>query len=91
MKQLSRKHWQSFRSLITVKCYSISCLSLTWENGAHIGDAVMGDDGYYLFSPDNNGQWPEDCLFALAVTLHELNEKWDEEVKQGLGHFLAEM
>ena len=52
---------------------------------SHIGDAVVNDDGYYVFFPiQNGGYWSADVLRHVADTLDELNRGWDAQVKRDM-------
>ena len=52
-----------------------------WQNGVYLGEFGPGDDGFYIFWPeDRSGGWDENLLRALADKLRELNLPWKEEI-----------
>lgn len=59
----------------TIKVYA--------PNGTHLGDLLMGDDGYYEFWPELNraGYWPSWVLRDIANKVDALNEPWDKIVQ----------
>lgn len=57
---------------------------LYWSNGCYVGDAVVGDDGYYVWFPlseNRGGYYDELFLKCMYDTLNLLNVEWDEQVK----------
>lgn len=61
---------------------SQDCQEVFYENGVHLGDFVINDDGYWVFFPElKGGYWDEYILQLLADKLKEINEPWDKEIQ----------
>lgn len=56
------------------------------DSGAHLGELLQGDDGYYVFYPSQSctGFWEAYVLHGIARKLHELNKDWDKQVQNDL-------
>lgn len=59
------------------------------KEGVHYGTKLIGyvmrfEDGYYSFDFDrkNDGWWSSYSLRDIADLLDDLNEEWDQKVKQ---------
>lgn len=52
-----------------------------------LGELIAGDDGYYLFFPDEmckGGGFTADNFRQIANLIDEKNKKWDNTVKQSM-------
>lgn len=58
----------------------------------HVGDAILNDDGYYVFFPDTSrsGYWTADTLRHVADVLDAMNREWNEQVNRDMEHDVAE-
>lgn len=55
--------------------------NLYFENGRHLGEILMDEDGYYKWWPDNHkGYLDELFLISLGNFLKEMNKDWDDTV-----------
>jgi hypothetical protein len=54
-----------------------------WENGVHIGKAIIEADGFYYFeSLRTYGLWSAFALTEIAKVLDELNKEWSDKIDQ---------
>lgn len=57
------------------------------ENNKLIGNFIVSDDGYFYYSPlTNPGLFSSYTLKLISDKLEELNEQWDEKVKNDLSN-----
>lgn len=54
-----------------------------FNNGKKLGQFYMEVDGYFVFQPDitNGGFWNEYTLKLILKKLEELNQEWDNHIK----------
>ena len=57
----------------------------------HLGEFVMGDDGYFGFFPRPlGGMWSQELMRSIASAMERLNKDWDETVAREIGGKNAE-
>lgn len=63
------------------------CSMVHFHNGVHIGDLLVGDDGYWGWWPSTsiNGFMPDYVLQELAYIIKRRNAEWDAIVQGGVG------
>lgn len=61
-----------------------------WRNSKYIGEFLKDVDGFYLYYPveENYGGWNQSSLQALADTITELNQPWEEQIESQLNSLL---
>ena len=56
---------------------------LAYHGSVCVGEILTGDDGFYIFYPNdkgNRGFWSEYMLFGLGELLREINEPWQKQI-----------
>lgn len=53
------------------------------NNDVKIGEALMTEDGFFNFFPEqNNGYWPPHLLRSIADELDKINKPWEDQINK---------
>ena len=65
--------------------YAIDGVYSVYFNKKKLGAFVMQEDDYFGFYPDDlKGYWSSHSLRLIADKLDEVNQAWDEHIKENI-------
>jgi hypothetical protein len=84
MKTFTQEEQEAMAALFSLVKQSQGEYRIFFENGTYVGDAVLNDDGMYLYFPaeSKNGGTPAYGLIGMGLVLAQLNVFQEEQERR---------